>query len=245
MASGCIYYKNRASLWHCAHVVICCKSWFGSLKTDFILEVASNFTATVQRILNCSAFSGDVYNWFIFVEEPFSPLLLYQHFIRITNKYMLWNPSWNNSVKAKDYTYSDLTTPPEVFCWVTKRASFVNFQGLLDFEINFEIMLIQYAYSQKLCLFIDRHCCINMAKACHMLSCLKLYFTFYLLGTIIILCQKTDCSVFLHLLKGCMFTESVYVLGFYDELFYHFLKRLGSCLLLKNEGENWKAGLWK
>lgn len=67
--------KTEQVSWHCAHVVICCKSWFGSLKTDFILEVASNFTATVQRILSYSAFSEDVYNWCILVEEPvFSPI---------------------------------------------------------------------------------------------------------------------------------------------------------------------------
>lgn len=155
-----------------------------------------------------------------------------------------------NSVKTKDYTYCNLTTTPEVFWWVQKGLllvwAFVNFQELFRFwnklRNSSNTVCIQ---SEVKCIFTDRHCCTNMAKACHVLSCLKLYFTFDLLGTIIILCQKTGCNVFLHLLKGCMFTESVHILGFYDELFYHYLKRLGSYLLLENEGENWKAGLWK
>lgn len=53
-----------------------------------------------------------------------------------------------------------------------------------------------------------------------------------------ILCEKTGCNVFLHFWKGCMFTESVHALGSYDELFYHYLTRLGSYLLLENEGEH-------
>lgn len=41
---------------------------FWILKTDFILEVTSTRIATVQRILNYSAFNEYVYNWFIIME---------------------------------------------------------------------------------------------------------------------------------------------------------------------------------
>lgn len=96
-------------------MVICCKSWFGSLKPDFILEVASNFIATIQRILNYNAFNGAVYNWFILMEEAFPPYFQISLLLELQINICSENQVGINSVKTKDYTYCNLTTTPEVF----------------------------------------------------------------------------------------------------------------------------------
>lgn len=83
-----------------------------------------NFTATVQRILNYSAFDEDVYNWFILVEEHvfsyFKISLLLQLQINVCSEKQVGI----NSVNTKDYTYcnfettrSDLTNNKKGFFW--------------------------------------------------------------------------------------------------------------------------------
>lgn len=97
-----------------------------------------------------------------------------------------------NSVKTKDSTCCN--------CETVRNDLIVNKKGFFYLVWLLQILKTilhfwnwsSYIVWEKSHVWVsfDRQCCITMAKACHVLSCPKLYFTFYLLGTIIILCQN-------------------------------------------------------
>lgn len=150
-----------------------------------------------------------------------------------------------NSVKTKDYAYHSLETTLEVFWWVKKKGFFVwvfvNFQELFRFLNKLwnssNTTCIQ---SQVKCLFYKH----GQSMSCAELPKAVLYFLFARHHNHFVSKKQAVMSSFICWRAACSQNLFTYW-EFYDELFYHYLTRLGSYLLLENEGEKGKAGLWK
>lgn len=144
-------------------------------------------------------------------------------------------------VKTKDYTYSNFqTTRSEL---TSNKKGFFGL-GFCKFPRTFKILKFKFLCSMhKFTSQVSfyRQCCINMAKACHVLSCLKLYFLFARHHNNFVSKEQAVMSSFICWRAACSWNLFVY--WFYDDSFYHYLTRLGNYLLL--EAEKWKAGLWK
>lgn len=213
--------------------------------------MTSNFTATVQhvqQIPNYSAFNEDVFNWFLTEEEHIFPVSKLAFYWLITNKCVLWKAIGINSIKTKDFTEckfeatkNDLTSSNKKGCfwfwllWV--------FKSFLDVKSHILWVYSQVKWFWFFFVLYRQEWCINMAKACNVLSCLKLNFSFARHHNNFVSKNSLWCFPSFHERLHVHEISSCVVILWQLVLYY----KTGLCsyVLPEDEVEKWMAGLWK